>query len=209
MEEAKPVTCSQCSAELPVGSAFCNRCGANQDGERPAKPFPAAHAGAPVPEETLWSGRYSLKAAVHLWIGWALWITLVLGLYLRFMEEKTTLWNEIAFGVAAGPALWSLGRALVRKFSLRYRLTNHRLFTERGLFSRQHDELELIRVDDVSVHQNFLQRLFDVGTVTVLSTDTSNPELLIEGITHPLVLKEQIRGQVRARRARTTFLETL
>src|SRR6185295_7013431 len=106
-----------------------------------ARPFPPANPGAPAPEETLWSGRYSLKAAMHLWLGWALWSVLVLGLYLRFVEATTTK-SLIAFALAAGPALWSLVRALVRKLSLRYRLTNHRLFTERGLFSRQHDELE-------------------------------------------------------------------
>ncbi len=201
-------SCRACGAELPEASAFCNRCGAGQDGERPARPF-AATGGALPPEEALWAGRYSLKAALHLWILWALWIVLVLGLYLRFVATTTATKNGLVFALAAGPALWSLAQALVRKLTLRYRLTNHRLFMERGLLSRQHDELELIRVDDVSVRQNLLQRLFDVGTVTVLSTDTTNPELCIEGIEHPLALKEQIRAQVRARRARTTFLETL
>ena len=205
----KTQTCRQCSAELSPGSAFCNRCGASQDAERPAKAFTPAAPGALPPEETLWTGRYSLKAAAHLWLGSALWIALVLGLYLRFVETATAQKNLIVLAASLGPALWVLGLALVRKLTLRYRLTNHRLFIERGLFSRQHDELELIRVDDVSVHQNLLQRMFDVGTVTVLSTDTSNPQLRIEGIAHPLALKEQIRTQVRARRARTTFLETL
>lgn len=200
--------CRQCGAELAAGSAFCNRCGAGQDGERPAKAFSAA-PGALPPEEEVWTGRYSLKAAMHLWLLWALWIALVLGLYLRFVEATTTTKNLLVLAFAAGPALWSLGQALIRKLTLRYRLTNHRLFTERGLLSRRHDELELIRVDDITVRQNLLQRLFDVGTVTVLSTDTTNPELCIEGILHPLELKERIRAQVRARRARTTFLETL
>jgi hypothetical protein len=65
--------------------------------------------------------------------------------------------------VALLPAAWSLGLALVRKVTLRYRLTNYRLFTQRGLLARDNDEIELIRVDDVSVHQNVLQRVFDVG----------------------------------------------
>lgn len=220
MDEAKPnepkepsasagAVCRQCAAPLPAGSAFCNRCGANQEGERPAKAFTAAAPGAPPAEETLWRGRYSLKAAMHLWLLWALWITLVLGLYLRFVDATTPLANGAVLALALGPALVSLGQALLRKLTLRYRLTNHRLFTERGLLARQHDELELIRVDDVAVHQNVLQRLFDVGTVRVLSTDSSSPELRLEGVPRPLAVKEEIRTQVRARRARTTFLETL
>jgi len=202
-------TCRQCGSELPAGSAYCNRCGASQLDERPAKPLHTAPAGAPPPEETLWTGSHSLKADVHLWILWALWIALVLALYLRYMTTPTTATNLGVCALAVGPALWSLGRALVHKFGLRYRLSNHRLFTERGLFSRRLDELELIRVDDVSVRQNLLARLFDVGTVTVISTDATNPKIEIEGIARPLELKELIRTQVRARRARTTFLETL
>src|SRR5262245_49803340 len=149
--------CRECGAELPPGSAFCNRCGANQAGERPAKPFSAAGAGGVPPEETLWMGRYSLKAVAHLWLLWALWMALVLGLYVRFVEPRTALGNELALALAVGPVLWSLAAALLRKLTLRYRLTNHRLFTDRGIFARQHDELELIRVDDVSVRQNLLQ----------------------------------------------------
>ena len=117
------------------------------------------------------------------------------------------LW--LAAAVALAPGAWALGAALLRRWTLHYRLTTHRLFTERGLLRRRHDELELIRVDDVSVRQNLLQRWLGVGTVTVVSTDSSNPRLEIEGIEDPLALKEQIRRPVRTLRARTTFLETL
>lgn len=203
------MTCRLCSAELEPKSAFCNRCGASQDGERPAKAFAPATPGTLPPEETLWTGRYSLRAAAHLWLLCALWILVVLAVYLRFVETRNALGNGLVLALGVGPALWSLTQALIQKVTQRYRLTNHRLFTDRGLLSRRHDELELIRIDDIAVRQNLLQRLFDVGTVTVLSTDTSSPRLEIEGIEHPLAVKEQIRVQVRARRARTTYLETL
>lgn len=205
--------CRQCSVELPAGSAFCNRCGAGQEPSSATPSFPAATAGDPSQEETLWTGSHSLRAEVHLWFSWPLWMLLVFAITLL----RTTLppflvvenFGLYLAGLALLPGLWLLLRAFVRKWSLRYRLTNHRLFTERGLFNRQHDELELIRVDDVSVRQSFLQRLLGVGTVTVVSTDASNPLLAIEGIARPLELKEQLRAQVRARRARTTFLEKL
>lgn len=205
--------CRQCSAELPAGSAFCNLCGASQVDVRPAQPFPAGSPGAPPAEETLWTGRYSLRDAVHLWLSWPLWVVLLLALsWLRTSLPATlvpeNIWLYLVW-IAILPGLVPLGRALVRRWSLRYRLTNHRLFTERGLLSRQHDELELIRVDDVSVRQGFFQRLVDVGTITLLSTDASSPQLTMEGIPHPLELKEKLRAQVRARRARTTFLESL
>jgi len=138
-----------------------------------------------------------------------LWGALALGLYLRFAENPSGTFNLIALALAVLPGFFQLGRGLLRHLGTRYRLTNHRLFIQRGLFTRVHDELELIRVDDVSVRQNLLQRPFDVGTVIVLSTDATSPVLEIAGVARPLELKELIRAQVRARRARTTFLETL
>jgi uncharacterized membrane protein YdbT with pleckstrin-like domain len=201
--------CRQCSSELPPGSAFCNRCGASQVDETTSGGIPMAPAGAPTPEQPLWTGRYSLRAATHQWILSALWAALVMALYLRFVPTRTQRTDLIALAAALLPAVVALGRAFWRRLSLRYRLTNHRLFTERGIFSRHHDELELIRVDDVSVRQNFLQRLFGVGAVKVLSTDPSSPELTMEGIARPLEVKELLRTQVRARRSRTTFLESL
>jgi membrane protein YdbS with pleckstrin-like domain len=197
--------CRQCSLELPDGSAFCNRCGAAQQAEHRPETSPPA---APV-EETLWTGRYSLKAELGAWLLCAGWIGLVAFLFLRFVTARTTTAHGIALALAVGPGLWALGRAFLSKASLSYRLTNHRLFIVRGLLSRQHDELELIRVDDVSVRQSLLQRWLDVGTVTVVSTDASNPRLEIEGISEALALKERIRAQVRTLRGRTTFLETL
>jgi uncharacterized membrane protein YdbT with pleckstrin-like domain len=184
------------------GSAFCNRCGAAQKGDD-------GGSDAAQREETLWSGRPSLRAELHWVVLSGVWIALVLGGALGFMPRRTSQVWAVAALLALLPPAWILGQALVRKLTLRYRLTSHRLFTERGLLSRQHDELELIRVDDVSVRQGLLQRWFGVGTVTVVSTDASNPRLAIEGIRDPLELKERIRTQVRVLRSRTTFLETL
>ena len=144
-----------------------------------------------------------------MWVLAGLWGALALGLYLRFAENPSQTLSLVALALALVPGILQLGHALVQRLGVRYRLTNHRLFTQRGLLSRVHDEIELIRVDDVSVRQNLVQRLFGVGTVTVLSTDASNPRLEIAGVLRPLELKELIRAQVRARRARTTFLENL
>jgi len=208
-EGRKVMQCRQCSTALPAGSAFCNRCGASQVEESTSGTIPLTPAGAPPAEQPLWTGGYAFRAAAHLWILSVLWMLVVSVLYMRFAGTRTERNDLIVLAAGLAPAVLVLLRTLVRRLSLRYRLTNHRLFTERGLFSRQHDELELIRVDDVSVRQNFLQRLFGVGAVTVLSTDASSPELTMEGIARPLELKELLRTQVRARRGRTTFLESL
>jgi membrane protein YdbS with pleckstrin-like domain len=197
------MTCPRCSADLPDGSLYCNRCGARIGGLGGAR-TPEAAA-----EEPIWTGRYSPRAAAHLFGLAGLWLA---GVLIAGFAWRTRVPFLIPWGlavVAVVPGAWVFVQTLLRRWSLRYRLTSHRLFTERGLLSRQHDELELIRVDDVSVRQSLLQRWLGVGVVTVVSTDSSNPCLVIEGIEGPLVLKEEIRARVRALRAGTTFLETL
>jgi len=200
--------CRHCGAEIPDSSAFCPTCGASQ--HQPVAPFtPPAGAAINVPEETLWTGRFSARAEALHWILWIFWLAILAVLYAKFFVEKSRTLHVCLLGAALLPGLLLLVRIALEKLTVRYRLTNQRLFRKRGLLTRRADELELIRVDDVAVTQDFVQRLLNVGTVTVLSTDATDPKLTIEGIADPFGLKEKIRTQVRARRSRTTFLETL
>ena len=64
------------------------------------------------------------------------------------------------------------------------------------------DEIELFRIKDVTVHQTFMQRLLGVGTVTVLSSDDSTPQLVLPGVDDPLSFKETLRTEYRAARKR-------
>ena len=129
------------------------------------------------------------------------------GLMFVEVSSKALIWTFV--GAALLPGLWIGLKVAIKKLSIRYRLTNQRFFRERGILSRKLEELELIRVDDVSVAQNVIQRIFKVGVVTLHTTDTSDPKLAIEGIEDPVEVKEKIRQLVRARRSRATFLERL
>ena len=79
-------------------------------------------------------------------------------------------------------------------YSKKYRLTTQRLFIERGLIARQIDEVELFRLKDVTVSQGILQRIFRAGSVTVISTDDTNPRVVLQNIGRPLEIKEHIRN---------------
>ncbi len=194
--------CRKCQAEIPDTSPFCNRCGAAQAGETKVR-------GDKGPEEMVWKGRYSARAAAHLWLVWALWIAAVATAYFLWVEVSSNALRLTILGVALLPGVVIALQVLVKKLSIRYRMTDQRFFRERGLLSRHVEELELIRVDDVSVSQNLLQRVFDVGQITLFTTDASDPKLLLEGIEGPIAVKERIRELVRARRNRATFLERL
>ena len=78
----------------------------------------------------------------------------------------------------------------------RYALSEDRLFLKRGFLNVHQDEIVLYRVRDLRVSQTLWQRVFGVGTVTVISTDKSIPELVLKNIRQPNEVKELIHEYV-------------
>ena len=78
----------------------------------------------------------------------------------------------------------------------RYALSEDRLFLKRGFLNVNQDEIVLYRVRDLRVSQTLWQRVFGVGTVTVISTDKSIPELALKNIRQPNEVKELIHEYV-------------
>lgn len=78
----------------------------------------------------------------------------------------------------------------------RYSLSEDRLFLKRGVINVKQDEIVLYRVRDLRVSVSLWQRLFGVGTVTVISTDKSIPELMLKNIRQPNEVKELIHEYV-------------
>ena len=111
------------------------------------------------------------------------------------------VWGVLLLPVV-GLGLFLLARAGYLVASTRYRLTTQRLFAETGLIAKNLEEVELFRVKDVTLRQGVLDRLLGVGTVTVLSTDDTAPELELAGIRDPLAAKEALRTAFRAARQR-------
>ncbi len=78
----------------------------------------------------------------------------------------------------------------------RYRLSEDRLFLSAGFFNIRDEEVLLYRIRDLNTSRTLWQRLFGVGTVTVLSSDKSLPTLVLKNIKDPLHVKELIHSQV-------------
>jgi uncharacterized membrane protein YdbT with pleckstrin-like domain len=124
-------------------------------------------------EETLWSGTSSqLKN---------------LGLYLACLLVI--------------PIPWAIA-AWLRTKTTTYRLTTERLITERGIFSKVTDTLELYRVRDLQITASFFERLFGLQTINLLTGDTSTPSLLIDSVPIAAGLPDQFRAQVEETRQR-------
>ncbi len=78
----------------------------------------------------------------------------------------------------------------------RYSLSEDRLFLSVGFFSIRDDEVLLYRVRDIITQRSLWQRLFGVGTVTVISSDKSQPTLVLKNIKNPLRVKELLHERV-------------
>lgn len=78
----------------------------------------------------------------------------------------------------------------------RYRLSEDRLFVSEGFLNIKDDEVLLYRVRDIDTRRSLWQRIFGVGTVTVMSSDKTMPNLVLKNIKDPVFVKELIHRQV-------------
>jgi hypothetical protein len=78
----------------------------------------------------------------------------------------------------------------------RYGLSEDRLFLSVGFFNIKDDEVLLYRIRDITTKRNLWQRMFGVGTVTVVSSDKTMPTLVLKNIKKPIFVKELLHEQV-------------
>lgn len=78
----------------------------------------------------------------------------------------------------------------------RYALSEDRLFLSVGFFSIKDEEILLYRIRDISTSRSLWQRIFGVGSITVVSSDKTAPTLLLKNVKNPLDVKELLHRQV-------------
>jgi uncharacterized membrane protein YdbT with pleckstrin-like domain len=171
-----------------------------------------AQAAQSLPEQDLWTGRMHWHNAFGRVIFWLLLNVgfVVAAFYLpRFdwLTQSRLAWTIVGLFVVT--AVFFLGGVLIRILQTRYRLTSQRLFIERGILSRTMDQTELIRVDDVRMQQSFVNRVFNIGTILLMTTDVTDRSVVIVGIKDPIRVTELVRQQMRTLRGKSLFVENL
>jgi len=78
----------------------------------------------------------------------------------------------------------------------RYAISQDRLFLSVGFLNIKDEEVLLYRVRDIHTSRNLWQRLFGVGTVSVVSSDKTMPTLTLKNVKDPLYVKELLHTQV-------------
>ncbi|MEE3344485.1 MAG: PH domain-containing protein [Bacilli bacterium] len=73
-----------------------------------------------------------------------------------------------------------------------YSLTEDKLLIDRGFLNKYQDEIMLYRVLDLTLSRNLIQRMFKLGSIKVVSSDKSCPDLIIKNIYDSQNVKEQL-----------------
>ncbi|HBS45463.1 MAG TPA: hypothetical protein DEA91_15145 [Paenibacillus sp.] len=88
-------------------------------------------------------------------------------------------------------------KGIVRLNTTTYTITNQRIMVKTGLIGKNVEEIELLRVRDLSVAQSIMDRMLGIGTLTVFSDDASAPQLLFRKIHDAQTVKDVLRKAVR------------
>ena len=118
------------------------------------------------------------------------------------------VWYLITGGLAL---LWGYYYTVYfyRIWTIRYRLTNQRLYVHRGLLTLTSDSMELIYIDDVRLVQTLFDRLFNGGVGSLIifcAADKTDSKLVLTGIDKPHEIFEKIDSTRTALRAKRSIL---
>ena len=86
--------------------------------------------------------------------------------------------------VVVVPVVW-IGLLLTlfyRRLSVDYTLTTQRFLHKKGVLRRVADQILLVDIDDVAWEQGLVDRVVNVGKITIHSNDASDPKLGLLGI---------------------------
>jgi hypothetical protein len=94
--------------------------------------------------------------------------------------------------------LWE-GRPFL-SIAVNYLITDQRLRISQGLLSRTHQNIELVRIQDVDHKQSVGERMLNLGDIEVRSHDPNSPIVVLENISNPEGVYEILRRAVRKAR---------
>ncbi len=160
-------------------------------------PPPDARAAAPVDDQVIYyEGSPKLRGEIFTLAMWTLAGVLLMAIPFILASAMTeqVSWIVYVVFIALGLICWILPSLLVRRNY--FRVTNYRIDYEHGLIFKNMDTLELWHVEDVSLAQGPLDRMFNVGTITIISGDATTPTLQLKSIASPRKLLETLKTRI-------------
>jgi membrane protein YdbS with pleckstrin-like domain len=151
-------------------------------------------------EETIWRGSVSQWKNLGFFILQAVFAAAIVVIFVligRRASPEVRNFSPYILVLLALPIFIAGKRYLQTKCTV-YELTNERLKTTEGVFSKVTDTLELYRVKDIETRQPFVYRLGGIENVQLNTSDSSSPVVSIEAVAHRVGFADKIRNQVEA-----------
>jgi membrane protein YdbS with pleckstrin-like domain len=169
-----------------------------QSGRAVASP-PQGSMAQPGSGEILFEGTAAHSASLLRYGKWTL-VSIVAGalaIGINSMDWGLPGWGLALLWLAGVPGLlWTY----LTVISTKYKVSQRRIETEEGVLAKKVETLELWRVLDVEYSQSLLDRMLKNGRVKLISTDQTNPQLLLHGLPNHRQLFEQLRDAVQSAR---------
>ena len=83
-----------------------------------------------------------------------------------------------------------------------YSMSEDRLFVKTGLFNLREDEVRLYRIKDLALQRSMLQRIFGLGTIQIVSSDSSLANFALVNVKKSEEVKERLSTLVEEERQR-------
>ena len=154
------------------------------------------HRPADDREIVYYEGSPLLRGDLGKLFGAAVMAAICVAAAIYFYFWKPGVLPPWAYAAMVVVAILAMVVPLVLVRTTRYRITNYRVDYERGILSKRIDTLELWHVEDIQFRQSLLDRIFNVGTVTVISHDDTTPQLRMDGLPNPRPLFESLKQRV-------------
>jgi uncharacterized membrane protein YdbT with pleckstrin-like domain len=181
--------CIFCAEDIKVEAKICRFCNKEQVDPK-----------AKSAEEIFYEGSVLHRTFIgeHIVYGLVAFVGVFMAIYGGAVKQITPL-------IYLGLALLLLGVIsslvrVVKTSSLRWKITDQRVQTERGIFSKSVEVLQLWRIEDIQYSQSLIQRMLNEATIKLLTSDRSSPTVTITGLTNHRSLYEKLRDSVEKRR---------
>lgn len=131
----------------------------------------------------------------HSWWSLILGLLFILGPIISKVFWTPELpWWGLAIGIVLG--LLVIIIPWLKTKMIRYKISNYRIDSEKGLVAKQFDTLELWHVEDIQLTQSVLDRIMGVGTICIHSNDDTSPHLFMSGIPKPRPIFDSLKQRI-------------
>jgi len=153
---------------------------------------------APIDETPIFSGSVSLLMGFRIFVlSCLLDVAGVAMAWYGSINPQTSGHYLVIAGVALLIASnLMLAWSVLRIRCQRYKITRKLIEREQGIIFKRVDALDLSRVKDVELSQNLIERIFNIGTILVFSSDRTDPVMRIEAIPNARLVYEKMRDAV-------------